>query len=496
MTLAKSLLLGSVTAFAAVAGAQAADLPSRKSAPVNYVKICDAYGAGFFFIPGTDTCLKVGGYVRAEWQYTPAQSTITVSGGGVPALTAIAGSQDTTGTEVRGRVDLDARTPTALGTVRTSVRLRAANTSGIRNSNNTNNANITFSTASATGITIEQAMVQWAGFTFGVAPENYAMMPSQFYTANAWAGFPNGMKQIAYTATFGGGFSATIAIEDRTDWGYVPTAAAAAPSTTYNHTPLNGYALVGNLRVDQSWGFAAVHGVVNNNSIRSDGLVNATALGIIGNAAGNGGNGNANPLVGSQTKTGWGIGATAKFNLPMIAAGDAIWITANYANGHIGALLSNGGLNQLANASGKRFLGGIQRTDQNLYVTSGTCTVANTCTIGTATGWNIAAAATHYWTPQWRSNFSAGYVEINPPTVSATANGGGAAAMQWGKGRTWEVRGSLIYSPAKNFDIGLEVQYMNMKNNVQNPTAAFIAAGSPGLSRDGVTTHLRIERSF
>ncbi|MBX9740438.1 MAG: porin, partial [Beijerinckiaceae bacterium] len=65
MKLVKSLLLGSATAFVAAAGAQAADLPSRKAAPASYVKVCDAYGAGFFYIPGTDTCIKIGGRVRA-----------------------------------------------------------------------------------------------------------------------------------------------------------------------------------------------------------------------------------------------------------------------------------------------------------------------------------------------------------------------------------------------------------------------------------------------
>ena len=56
----------SASVLATVAGAQAADLPTRKAAPVQYVKICDAYGAGFFYIPGTDTCLRVGGLVLAE----------------------------------------------------------------------------------------------------------------------------------------------------------------------------------------------------------------------------------------------------------------------------------------------------------------------------------------------------------------------------------------------------------------------------------------------
>ena len=67
MKLVKSLLLGSAAGIAAVAGAQAADLPSRKAAPVEYVRVCSAYGAGFFYIPGTDTCLRVGGRVRAEY---------------------------------------------------------------------------------------------------------------------------------------------------------------------------------------------------------------------------------------------------------------------------------------------------------------------------------------------------------------------------------------------------------------------------------------------
>ncbi len=61
MKLVKSLLLSAPAAVMAFGVANAADLPSRKSAPVSYVKICDAYGAGFFYIPGTDTCLKVCG---------------------------------------------------------------------------------------------------------------------------------------------------------------------------------------------------------------------------------------------------------------------------------------------------------------------------------------------------------------------------------------------------------------------------------------------------
>jgi Porin subfamily len=56
MSFIKRLLLASVASLASVVGvpgAGAADLPARQAAPIEYVRICDAYGAGFFFIPGT-----------------------------------------------------------------------------------------------------------------------------------------------------------------------------------------------------------------------------------------------------------------------------------------------------------------------------------------------------------------------------------------------------------------------------------------------------------
>ena len=63
----KSIMLGTGAALVSVAAAQAADLPVRKAAPVEYVRVCDAYGAGFFFIPGTDTCIRISGRLRADY---------------------------------------------------------------------------------------------------------------------------------------------------------------------------------------------------------------------------------------------------------------------------------------------------------------------------------------------------------------------------------------------------------------------------------------------
>ena len=39
---------------------------TTKSRPTGHVKTCDAYGAGFRNIPGTDACLKIGGGVTVD----------------------------------------------------------------------------------------------------------------------------------------------------------------------------------------------------------------------------------------------------------------------------------------------------------------------------------------------------------------------------------------------------------------------------------------------
>ncbi len=81
MKMVKSLILGSAAGLIAMSGAQAADLPVKAKA-VEYVRICSLYGAGFFYIPGTDTCIKLGGYVRID-------TTFNGSIYGQPAWSAI-----------------------------------------------------------------------------------------------------------------------------------------------------------------------------------------------------------------------------------------------------------------------------------------------------------------------------------------------------------------------------------------------------------------------
>src|SRR5918992_4527363 len=106
MKMVKSLLLGSAAGLVAVAGAQAADLPV-KAKPVEYVKICTLYGDGFYYIPGTDTCIRFSGYVRADYNFN----------GRTPHVLGANGAQDRTvqrfSTRHRANFGVDTRTQTA-----------------------------------------------------------------------------------------------------------------------------------------------------------------------------------------------------------------------------------------------------------------------------------------------------------------------------------------------------------------------------------------------
>src|ERR1700729_3246965 len=65
MKIVKSLILGSAAGLLTMGGALAADLPVKAKA-IEYVKVCSLYGAGFWYIPGTDTCIKIGGSIRLD----------------------------------------------------------------------------------------------------------------------------------------------------------------------------------------------------------------------------------------------------------------------------------------------------------------------------------------------------------------------------------------------------------------------------------------------
>src|SRR5213595_2305673 len=115
MKMVKSLILGSAAGLLAMGGAQAADLPVKAKA-VEYVRICSLYGAGFWYIPGTDTCIKLGGYLRVD-------TTFNGSIYDQPAWSGDLGKQnryrDYFAARSRLALTVDTRTATEYGVVRT-----------------------------------------------------------------------------------------------------------------------------------------------------------------------------------------------------------------------------------------------------------------------------------------------------------------------------------------------------------------------------------------
>ncbi len=111
----KSLLLGSAAALAAVSGAQAADaIVAAEPEPMEYVRVCDAFGTGYFYIPGTETCLKIGGYVRAQ---IDGRSDFDIGGAQL-----LGGGYKT---NTRGKLQVSAKSDTELGTLSSVINMEA-----------------------------------------------------------------------------------------------------------------------------------------------------------------------------------------------------------------------------------------------------------------------------------------------------------------------------------------------------------------------------------
>src|SRR5271168_4466935 len=138
MKMVKSLLLGSAAGLAAVTAGQAADLPV-KAKPVEYVRICSLYGAGFYYIPGTDTCIKIGGYLRAEVNVHGGNSDAPLWSGDGGVNTRYLNQYNDL---ARMALTVDTRTATEYGVVRTFGQAdftysTQGYSGGMSNSNNT-----------------------------------------------------------------------------------------------------------------------------------------------------------------------------------------------------------------------------------------------------------------------------------------------------------------------------------------------------------------------
>lgn len=177
MTFTKSLMLGSAAALVAVAGASAADLPSKKAAPAQYVKICDAAGAGYFYIPGSDTCLKISGY--AELQIVGRTKALVTTNNPAFGLDA--------------EVTFEAKTKTSYGDLYSKVAIEAPNGAG--------------------AAYLDRAYLQWAGITAGKYTTFMSTGMGGLY--NGYNTPDNATYLLAYTFN-AGPVAATLSLEDAT----------------------------------------------------------------------------------------------------------------------------------------------------------------------------------------------------------------------------------------------------------------------------------------
>jgi hypothetical protein len=284
----KALTGGVLAAGLLPPGAGAADLPARNASPVEYVRVCSTRGAGFFHIPGTETCLRIGGRVRAEMRYLEPGSR----------------ADDATGTRARARIEADARTRTAYGDLRTFVRYEVTHNSGNYGPSTT---------------ALDRAFVQFGGLTAGRTQSYFDFYTNDFnFGSILVSDFPT--QVLAYTAKLGSGISASLSLEDGIERRF--------------HTSPNGPGfpgqgfipageripdVVGQLLYEQAWGKAQLSGVLRQ--IRSGNL----APGAL-------------PSAFVETEYGFAVQGGVQLKLPTVAEGDQLWLQGGYSRGALSYL--------------------------------------------------------------------------------------------------------------------------------------------------------------
>jgi len=412
----RTFILGSAAGLIAMSGAQAADLPVKAKA-VEYVRICALYGAGYYYIPGTDTCIKVGGYLRAD---------VTFNGGahGAPAWNGDLGQQNRFADYYLARsrlaLTVDTRTATEYGVVRTF---------GQADFQFSNVGTANPSAAPAAVLSVEYIFIQFAGFTFGKSASAYA---------TPWQGFPGninssllggqntdtGNNNIQYTAEFGNGVSASIGLDDPSFWNRTAVYNLGIPSAIgVNGTGSNAYAgvhapdIVGRIRVDQAWGLFQLSAAAHE--------VNASY-----NTLGAGAAPTAFSEISGHPESKWGGSVMAALNIKNLptGAGDDIKIDASYARGATKNVIATSGASPsfaMFGDSGFAYQSvGFGATTDGVYMPG----AGGTGGIILTTAWGVRGAFNHNWNPEWSTSVFGGY--------SAVRYDGGANDNLLGAGTT------------------------------------------------------------
>ena len=484
----KGLLLGSVTGLVAAAGAQAADMPGTATR-VQYVKICSLHGDGFYYIPGTDTCIKLGGYLRVQVEYNAGAGGTAAGSGSTEAAQARFARDVTNDFNHRTRAALswDVRQETEYGTLRTYIRF------GVQ---------VTTPVDSQAGVGFwNRAFMQFAGFTVGRSQSLFDLFTYDgaysYHTVTVGGDTSaTGITLWAYTAQFGNGFSGTLSLEDPKGHNRAATVDASAAAFGVNAAvtgdtafadqtaTLNGFRVpdvIANLRVDQDWGFAGISGALHDASGAYYGAANNVA--------------NGHPA----DKLGWAVAVGGKLNLP---GGDMVGANACYTEGSAGFCAGIGAGMQIYNASTSVGVGWL------------TDAVFDTGTeVELTRVWSAIAAYEHVWNPKWRTSWFGGYVNVSytdaaktiinahmpgeggtvvcavpvtgtilPPITLPAGGGGNSCNPDFS---FYEIGSRTQWNPAPQLDIGLRSPLFAPHQRVQ---------GAGGLSGEHAAARDRLHR--
>jgi hypothetical protein len=437
----KAILCGVALAAASFVtlstSAEATDLPMQKGAPADYVRICSTHGAGFFYVPGSDLCLKIGGRVRAEYRYFEPQWSSPGNGR----------YNDAVGFRARGQLDVDARTSTEYGVLRAFARYRITRSSGSYNTQ-------PGPQGSQVAVDLNKGFIQFAGLTAGVTESFFDFYADTFNFSDGILGgygsYVESAQVLAYTASFGNGFSATLSLEDRNQRlvnaslgnGGIDPAGERMPD------------VIGALLYDQSkngWGKVQLSGAVHQ--------LNSGQITGFGNRV--------------DDTYGFGAQLGAAFNLPMLASGDQLWLQAAYTDGALSYLGINTSTVRLGPVTG--------------IFTDGALVGGG---IKTTQGWGATGVFLHYWTPSVRQTVTANYTVIDYDAPVSQLY----SALR--DTRVLQVGSNLIWSPVKAMDIGVELMYYRLDPSGRSAVTAGGAPVAYSGSADAVEGRLRLQRDF
>ena len=420
--------------------------------PLQYVKICSLYGAGYYYIPGTDTCI---GYVRAEWDVQAGGSFNPVR-----QYNFDNPGRDRYTERSRAGLTADVRSQTEYGTLRGYLTIFPTAT---------NDNTLGGGPHATPGVFAPAMFIQFAGFTWGKTASffDFDLQPYSNQT-NVWGANQggNGQQIFGYTAQFGNGFSASISGEDPTSRRSAVTGnLLGAPAAVAGNAAYGGRRwpdVVANLHVDQAWGSAQVMGAIH------DVYVDSLAAGT---------------TYPTATATGWAVGGGVKFMTPFTGKNDYFIAQVEYGEGstnYIGSnwtgadvgfnaeLLQKGTTGTINSAIGPVLDAVVNAGGTGLDLTS---------------GWSVTAGYEHWWTPAWKTSLYGAYGQLmygqNASTVLALQAGIGAvpAATASANWSYWQIGSKTVWTPVPNLDLSVEIMYNELDGAFGGLTGALPVVG-------------------